>query len=127
MRTPLLIAAAAAVLGVAACGAKSDSSNMAGNNAAATNVAVVAPAEMPPPMKSSKTYRCADNSVLYVDLFQGDMQANVKTKPSDTPTILKSPVAGEPMVSSDGAWTIKPEGDKLMVTAPGKKAQSCTA
>jgi hypothetical protein len=127
MRTPLLIAAAAAVLGVAACGAKTDSSNNAVAESVIANVANAPPAEMPPPMKSSKTYRCDDNSVLYVDLFQGDTQAAIKVKPTDAPIRVTAPAAGEAMVSADGAWSITPAGAKLNVTAPGKKAQSCAA
>ena len=59
--------------------------NIADDGSAPVNVANVA---LPPPITASKSYRCKDNSVVYIDWY-GDGTARVKTSQTDVGTSVK--------------------------------------
>ncbi|WP_448658685.1 hypothetical protein ACPVPU_14540 [Sphingomonas sp. CJ99] len=83
------------------------------------------PVELPPSIRESVTFRCKDNSLLYVDFFNGDQQVNLKTEPTATPVQLKAPAAGEPFVAE--GYALSGTAKSVTVTLPGKSEQSCTA
>lgn len=84
------------------------------------------PVELPPAMTASKSYRCKDNSIVYVDFFAGDKQAIIHPGKKDaTPVTLKADEAGQPL-TADG-YTLKGSGATIQFTAPGKPEQSCKA
>ena len=56
-------------------------------------LANAAPVELPPAIAASKTYRCKDNSLVYVDWYV-DGSARVKTAESDTGTQVPAPAEG---------------------------------
>ena len=91
------------------------------NTAAATNV------ELPPTIASSKSYRCGDNSIVYVDWLSDKKSANLRTTQTGTPTHVTAAAEGQPMSGSgytlEGAFG----GSTVKVTEPGKAAQSCNA
>lgn len=91
-------------------------------DAAALNAA--APVALPPMVTESRTYRCKDNRIVYVD-FLSDNTANYKTEKAGTPTVLKAPEAGKPYVA-DG-YSVSGNGTTVDITAPGKSTQSCKA
>ena len=110
-RTPMLIMLAAAAA-LAGCN-KSDHTIVAGGPIEDdTNVASNAPVAMPPSIDASKTYRCADNTVVYVD-WMSDGSAHVKRKSGEVPTVLQ---AGSP--------DLKGDAKSASVTYKG---QSCSA
>jgi hypothetical protein len=74
-RTPLLIMLAATAA-LAGCN-KENHTIVAGPPGDDVNAAANAPIALPPSIQSSKTYRCADNSVVYVD-WMSDGSAHVK-------------------------------------------------
>ncbi len=80
---------------------------------------------LPPALKSSQAYRCKDGSLVYVDLFQGDKMANLRTTKDGTATKLEAPEAGQPMVAE--GYSVTASGTVLTVTQPGKGTQSCKA
>jgi hypothetical protein len=100
-RTPLLIMLAAAAA-LAGCN-KKDHTIVAGPDTEAneTNAAAAAPVALPPSIESSKTYRCDDNSVVYVD-WMSDGSAHVKKKSGEVPTVL---AAGSPDIKGDAKAT----------------------
>jgi hypothetical protein len=85
-RTPMLIMLAAAA---ALAGCKENHTIVAGgpdvDNQA--NMASNGPVALPPSISASKTYRCADSSLVYVD-WMSDGSAHVKHKPDATPTTI---------------------------------------
>jgi hypothetical protein len=110
-RTPMLImlVAAAALAGcnkenhtIVAGGPVEDNANLAAN----ANV------PLPPSIQASKTYRCGDNTIVYVD-WMSDGSAHVKTKTSDVPTNIAA-----------GSADLKGDAKAATVTYKG---QSCTA
>ena len=94
----LPMSAVAALLALAACNSKPATPEVLDSNPdpMANTLANAAPVELPPAIKSEKTLRCKDNSLLYVTFFQGDKQAVVRTKKDGPATTLKSDVAGAP-------------------------------
>ena len=90
----------------------------------ANALANAAPVELPPAIRSDKTFRCSDGSVVGVVFFEGDKQANVRVPNDAAPVVLKAPAAGEPF-TADGGWRLTGNETKVTVTAPGKAALSC--
>jgi len=119
----IMFAAAAAVLTLGACKQETivakTGDDMQGELAAAPKV------ELPPAVKSTKAYRCKDNSLVYIDLFQGDKLANIRDTKDGTPTQLKAEEAGKPMVAA--GYAVSGSGDTLTVERPGRGSQSCKA
>ena len=79
---------------------------------------------LPPSIKSTKAYRCKDGGLIYVDLFQGDKMANLRTTENGPATKLEAPEAGQPMVA-EGGYSMTVSGNSVNVTQAGKGAQAC--
>ena len=71
MKSLPLFAATAALLALAACNSKPAQPDVMDSNPdpMANQLANRAPVELPPAIKAEKTFRCKDNSLLYVTLF----------------------------------------------------------
>ena len=94
-RTILLISFAAAA---ALAGCKPENHTIvAGGEPTDNNVAVNADVKLPPSITASKSYRCADNSLIYVD-WMSDGTANVKKKREEVGTPI---AAGSPDLKGD--------------------------
>jgi hypothetical protein len=91
-------------------------------NAAA--LANAAPVELPPAMRAQKTYRCKDNSLVYVTWFVGDKIADIKAEKDGTPVRLTSAEGTSPWTSAAG-WTAAGDDNNIRVTQPGKGPQDC--
>ncbi|MGP7795928.1 hypothetical protein [Sphingomonas sp. CLY1604] len=126
MKSPLLLSATAALLALAACNSKPASPEVVDSNPdpMATELANRAPVELPPAIKADKTFRCKDNSLLYVTLFEGDKLAFVKTSPTGTINRLTAEKAGDPL-TAEGGWKLTGNAANITVTQPGKPSQTC--
>ena len=72
---------------------------------------------------ASRTFRCQDNSLLYIDFMNDNMTANLrKTKAGDA-IALAAPEAGKPYVG--GGYTVSGSGETATITEPGKSPQPC--
>lgn len=60
----------------------------------AEQLANAAPVELPPSIAASKTYRCKDNSLLFIDWYS-DGSARVKTAKGEAGTQVPAPKEGE--------------------------------
>ena len=112
-RTPLFITLAAAAA-LAGCN-NSDHNIVAGGpepDVNETNAAANAPVALPPSITASKTYRCADNSLVYID-WMSDGSARVMKKKGETGTTLPA-----------GSADLKGDGKASTITYKG---QSCSA
>jgi len=119
MQKHLPIAALAAVLALAACDSKPANTT----ETAAANVATpAAKVELPPAVKSSKQYRCKDESVVTVNLFDGDLMANIRDEGAPI-LMLKAEAPGKPFVTDGAELTVK--GDTVTLTRPGHPKQDC--
>jgi hypothetical protein len=125
IRSVAPLALCAVALGLAGCKKEPESMNIGTGDPMATELANAAPVELPPALKASKTFRCKDNSLVYVDFMSDDLTAHFKTDKAGAITNLKAPEKGQAFVSEDGATKVEGSGDPVTVTLPGKGAQSC--
>jgi hypothetical protein len=111
-KTPLLAAAAsAAFLSLAACGDGAperlnayDPQEEALKNAA--------PVELPPAVTVSRTYRCSDNSLIYVDFYNNNT-ALVRTTREGTPTTATAAGGNPPYVGP--GYTVSGSGTHVNI------------
>ena|SRR5437868_13187065 len=101
-RTSLLITLAAAAA-LAGCNKESHTIVAGGEPSDNTaNAAANADVQLPPTITASKSYRCTDNSLIYVD-WMSNGTANVKKKRDEvgTPVAAGSPdLKGDPKAAS---------------------------
>jgi hypothetical protein len=110
-RTPMLITLVAAAA-LAGCNKENHTIVAGGPVEDNANLAANANVPLPPSIQASKTYRCGDNTIVYVD-WMSDGSAHVKTKTSDVPTNIAA-----------GSADLKGDAKAATVTYKG---QSCTA
>lgn len=110
MKKMLIIAIAAAAT-LAACD-NSDHTIVAGGPPDSDNAAAAleanGPITLPPSITASKTYRCGDNSLLYID-WLSDGSARVKTSKTDVGTVVPAG-EGSPLTGDSSAGTISYNG-----------------
>lgn len=84
------------------------------------------PVTLPPSIVATKSLRCADNSVVFVDFYSDGMSAGLHLKKNGAPTIVKAPAKGQKMVA-DGGWSLDGAAtdNSVKVGVPGKPEQSC--
>ncbi len=126
-RTRLSAAASlAAVLLLSACNSKPETVTTGAYDPDAATVAAAPPVALPPAIQDSRTYRCKDNSLVYVDFFAGGTEANFRTEKGGTPTKLTAPAAGQPL-TAEGGYSVGGNAVTTDIASPGKPAQSCKA
>ena len=118
-RTPPLLAIVAAA---ALAGCSNQAQNVAAEEDSADANAGV---ELPPSIAASKTYRCADNSVIQVDWLSDNKTANVRTEQNGAPTQVTAPEPGQPMTSASGLGLKGTVAGPVTVTLPGGATKSC--
>jgi hypothetical protein len=141
MKKTLLILAPLSMLALAACN-KSETPKE-GEAGTETAAAPAAPVEMPPAITASGTYRCADNTILYVDFLGKNEAADIRvgeksaTAVRVTAPVAEAPAAGAtaapaadaapagPMKSADGESSLSGSGKQINVKLAGKGAQTC--
>lgn len=137
MNKTLLILAPLSMLALAAC----NKTETPAEGDAATAAASTAPIEMPPAITASGTYRCADNTILYVDFLGKNEAADIRvgdkaaTAVRVTAPAPEAPAAGAapaadaaptgPLKSADGESSLSGEGKQINVKLVGKGAQTC--
>ncbi|ABQ70305.1 hypothetical protein [Rhizorhabdus wittichii] len=118
---------AAALLGTAllltACG-KPETVTAGNDDPDSATLNAAAPVELPPMVTASRTYRCKDGSLVYVDFFSNNTAA-YKTKKEEVGVPLTAPEAGKPYVAE--GYSISGDGPQVDIAAPGKPSQSCKA
>ena len=90
------------------------------NAAAAGNVV------LPPSIASSKSYRCADNTIVKVDWLSDGKSANIRVGDAETPTQVTAAEEGKPMAGPEG-YSLEgtSAAGSVKIGLPGKSAQSC--
>jgi hypothetical protein len=127
MKNSLPFAAAAiALLSLAACKNEPQEVTSTAPDPMASQLANAAPVELPPSISSSVTMRCGDNSLVYVDFFDGNKQVQLRTEKGGTATMLHAPEAGQPY-TAEGGYQLTGTPKNISVTLPGKSAKTCKA
>jgi len=118
----LTAASAAALLALGACSGESEPVTVNKYDPQAQALANAAPVQLPPSITASRTYRCADNSLIYVDFYNNDT-AQVRTSQDGMPTILTA-AGGNPPYTAEG-HSVSANSDTVRITVPGKNNISC--
>ncbi len=140
MKKKLIFVAPLTMLALAACN-KSETPPAA-ENAADTTAVTADEVELPPAITATGTYRCADNTILYVDFLGQNEAADIRvgeksalairvTAPkADAPATgtATAPAEAEPagpLTSADGESSLSGSGKQINVKLAGKGAQTC--
>ncbi len=125
-RTPLLLTLLAAA---ALAGCDNSGQTIVQNGPAdtmANELAAAPPVELPKPIAASHSYRCKDNSLVYIDWLAEDSGANVRTVKNAASTPLKPGAEGPPFTAEGGYNVSGTRADSsVTITLPGKSSQSC--
>lgn len=110
----LAAASAAALLALGACG---DTEPVTVNtyDAQAEALKNAAPVQLPPAVTASRTYRCSDNSLYYVDFYDNNT-ATLRTTQDGMPTMLTA--AGADSAYSGEGYSVS--GNRTNVSINGK-------
>ena len=140
MTKNLILLAPLSLLALAAC--NSSETAATAENAAETAATPAADIELPPAITATGTYRCADNTILYVDFLGQNEAADIRVgekstiavrvtapkaevpAPGATPASTAAEPAG-PLTSVDGESSLSGSGDQINVKLAGKGAQTC--
>lgn len=119
----MITAAAALAFSLAACKQQPQVVETTAPDPMASQLANAAPVELPPAMTASVTFRCKDNSLVSVDFFKGNTQANLHADKNGAPIVLKAAQDGDPL-TADG-YSLTGDQDKISLTQPGKGTLDC--
>ena len=143
MKNPFILIAPLSMLALAACN-NSETPAADAEAEAAKTAEAAAPAEMPPAITASGTYRCGDNTILYVDFLGANEAADIRVgdkaaaavrvtapapeaAPADgaAPKADAEPAPAGPMKSADGTTSLSGSGKQINVKLGDKGAQTC--
>ena len=123
-RTITLLGLAAAL---AACNSE-DHTIVAGQSPSDDdNVAADSNFVLPAAIQSTKTYRCADNTIVHIDWLADGKSATIRLDKGGMASVA-APEAGKPMVA-EGGYSLSGTagGGPVRIGLPDKGTQSCKA
>lgn len=121
----LAAAASAALLFLAACEREPDVITINEFDPQAEALANAAPVELPPAIQESRTYRCRDNTLVYVDFFTNDT-ARVRIGNREAEPVMLTAEGGDPPYTAEG-YSISANAEQVTMILPGKGSQVCRA
>ncbi|HEY0112738.1 MAG TPA: hypothetical protein VGB59_06250 [Allosphingosinicella sp.] len=124
MKHILSAAPVAALLALSACNSEDHNIVAGGDDPQSEALKNAPPVEAPPMIQASRTYRCKDNSLVYVDFYTNNT-ARIRTEKEGQPTTLTA-AEGQPPFTAEG-WSVSANAPQVTITAPGKGIQSCKA
>lgn len=117
----ILILAAVGAVALAGCNSEPEVIDEYDPQAAALKNA--APVELPPSIVASRTYRCRDNSLVYVD-FLSNGTANIRNDEGGAPVATLTAEGGTPPYTGSG-YSVSANAAEIRYTAPGRGSQTC--
>jgi len=129
MQKTLSLAAAcvAATLSLAACQQEPEVIEAGPPDPQAAELAKAPPVELPPAIQASRSYRCKDNSLVYIDFMSNDTAIVRKEKGAEPPlATVTAETAGGAYKSADG-FTVSGNSEQITYTSPSGGSQSCKA
>ena len=127
IRTPLFLTLAAAAA-LAGCDQSGNTIVQKGPpDTMAEELKNAPPVELPKAIVASHSYRCKDNTLVYVDWLAENSGANVRTDKSAASTPLKPGADGKSPFTAEGGYSVAGAAEDANVTIalPGKGSQSC--
>lgn len=128
MRNHIFAAAlVAATLPLVACGQKEPEVVNTVYDPQAEALKTAPPVELPPAIQASRTYRCKDNSLVYIDFMSNNTALIRKSKGVEPPiATLTTETAGGAYKSPDG-YTVSGNSEQITYSSPNGGSQSCKA
>lgn len=114
----------AAALALAACNSEPETVTSELPDPQAEALKNAAPVELPPAIQAARTYRCKDNSLVYIDFYTNNTARVRKERGGESTTLTA--VAGNPPYVAEG-YSVSANADQIDYTAPGAGTQSCKA
>jgi len=124
-RTLFSAAAMAAFLSLAACNNEPETVTANSVDPQAAALKAAPPVELPPAIQASRTYRCKDNSLVYIDFYTNDT-AMYRTEKGGPATALSAGEGGQSPYIAEG-HSVSANADSITLTAPGKGTLTCNA
>ncbi len=125
-RAFLLAACAAASLNLAACNSEPEVVD-ANPDPQANALKSAPPVELPPAIVASRTYRCKDNSLVFIDFMSNDTAIVRKGKGVEPPlATVTAETAGGQYKSADG-FTVSGNSEQITSASPKGGSLSCKA
>jgi hypothetical protein len=124
-RTILAAASVAAIFTLAACNREPEVIHAGPPDTQAADLAKAKPVALPPSILASRTYRCKDNSLIYLEFLSDQKTATFRASKGGEATVLLAPEAGQPYVGN--GYSVAGSGTTVSFTGPGKGTQSCRA
>jgi len=122
----LAAAVLAATLSLSACNTEPEVVTKGPADPQADALAKAPPVQLPPAIAASRTYRCRDNSLVYVNFMTDGLTATVRDVQEGPPAAtLKAPAQGEPFVAE--GFELSGNGDRVTYKSPDAASQSCRA
>ena len=85
------------------------------------------PVELPPSIQASRTYRCKDNSLVFIDFMSNNTAIVRKEKGAEPPlATATAETAGGEYKSADG-YTVSGNSQQITYSSPKGGSQSCKA
>ena len=126
MQTRFLAAASvAALLSLAACNNEPEVVDTSPDPQAEA-LANAAPVELPPAIQASRTYRCKDNSLVYIDFYTNNTAMVRKTKGGEPPEATLTAEAPGGAYTAEG-YSVSGNSDQITYSSPTAGSQSCKA
>ena len=122
-RNLISCAALAAAFTLSACG-EPETVGPADNDPQKEALSKATPKQLPPSIQVSRVYRCADNSLVYVD-FYTNQTAQVRTTEGGTATMLTTPGGTAPYVAE--GFSVGANARRTSIAVPGRGSQTCNA
>lgn len=122
----LLTAAPLALFALlSACSSEPENLTASNNDPDAATVAAAPPVELPPMLTGSRTYRCKDNSLVYIDFFNNNTALYKTDKDATTGTTLTAAGPDQPYTAE--GYSVSANSENISLTAPGKGSTTCKA
>jgi uncharacterized lipoprotein len=121
MQKTLTLAAVAAIA-LAACNGEPE--KLSKDDPMADALKNAQPVQPPPMIQASRTYRCRDNSLVYIDFFTNNT-AVIRTEQGGEPTAMVTAEGGNPPYTGSG-YSVSANAEQISYTSPSG-TQSCRA
>jgi hypothetical protein len=118
----LRAAALAAVAALPACNSEPEVVVVNRYDPQAEALKKAGPIEAPPMIQASRTYRCRDNSLVYIDFYTNNT-AMVRTERGTPPVATLTAAGGNPPYTAPG-YSVSANADEISYTSPGG-TQTC--
>lgn len=115
---------AAALLSLAGCNSEPETIVAGPVDPLANEIAAAAPVKLPPAVSASVPFRCKDNSVAFVDFFDGSF-INYRVKRGEPPVHMDKDAEGEGFSGSGYKLTGTPKA--IALTMPDGGTKTCNA